>query len=65
LEHILKESKGGDVFSEVNEICDAICQYYDEWLLTGEVKHNPILLEKYNRRYQAEVLANLIKSTFK
>ncbi len=65
LEHILKESKGGEVFSEVNEICDAICKYYDEWLLTGEVKHSPILLEKYNRRYQAEVLANLIKSTYK
>jgi hypothetical protein len=65
LEQILKESKGGEVFSEVNEICDAICKYYDEWIETGEVKHSPILLEKYNRRYQAEVLANLIKSTKK
>jgi hypothetical protein len=63
LEQILKESKGGEVFSERNEICEALCSFYEEWKLTGEVKHFPILQEKYNRRFQAEVMADLIKST--
>ena len=63
LEQILKESKGGEVFSDKNEICEALCSFYEEWKVSGEVKHFPILQEKYNRRFQAEVMADLIKST--
>lgn len=62
LENILMESKGGDVFSYKEEITSALEKYYDEWTKTGIVSHHPILLDKYNRRFQAELLANLIKS---
>ncbi|MBX7181437.1 MAG: hypothetical protein K1X82_04935 [Bacteroidia bacterium] len=62
LENILMESKGGDVFSYKEEITTALDKYYDEWTQTGEVSHHPILLDKYNRRFQAELLANMIKS---
>lgn len=60
LQSILKECNAGVALSTAEEVTAELLRSYEEFKQKGIVEQHTVNLEKYSRRYQAKVLADLI-----
>ncbi len=60
LESILKECNAGVALSTAEEVTAELLRSYAEFKQKGYIEQHTVNLEKYSRRYQAKVLADLI-----
>ena len=63
VDQLLKETKAGISANTPQEVCDFICEKYNEWVAYGKVTYKGIEKEisKYSRQKQVEKAAKLLK----
>ncbi len=60
LESIINECKAGVALSSAEDVTNELLKAYEEFKTKGYVEQHTTNLEKYSRKYQAKVLADLI-----